>query len=355
MRQLPFTRAEIGYLRKFFDEVDFAITRELSSDRVAYEEFLTPTLGRLLDSASPFQSLLDYPIAKLNEDLESCGSGRKISIEFETHEHAKKYSGSVSHADLGIIVRFEATHGSSAISEKAILVESKRIYPNRKTYKISCRYEGFTKDQYIALKELGNKHSAIRDIYYFLYNPPLGSFDKASAQTIRAIENSINSPNPAAMAAALEWASRHFGPPLYGSSSLAGELHINPSSEAQRLSEYVSRRPGLRVISLPSLGLIIEKGKTISAQLSLSQCYDLTRDSWYFVNSSSVPFIPFSTFIVDLLLSCYRGDRGEEFIKIANGGARPENISAKNEALLSILARHTLRITIESLLPNPEG
>ena len=72
------TYAEMGYLRAFFDGVDFAITRELGSERVAYEEFLTPTLGRLLDAGSPFQSLLMYPVAKLNDDLASCGSGRRI-------------------------------------------------------------------------------------------------------------------------------------------------------------------------------------------------------------------------------------------------------------------------------------
>jgi hypothetical protein len=178
---------EILFVKNFFDGVDFAIAKELESVEVAYEEFLTATLGRLLDGRSPFQSILDYPLRALNQDLSECGSGNQVAMEFETHEHAKGFSGSVSHADLGIVFRRENPLLGTTV-EKAVLVESTRLYPTRKRYTMRSRYRGFDSDQYEKLKGIARKHDW-NGVFYFLYNPPLSAFEDRSMQVIRAIEN----------------------------------------------------------------------------------------------------------------------------------------------------------------------
>ena len=156
-RHLHLSKLEVLYLERFFNGVDYAIAKELDTADVAYEEFLTPTLGRLLDDRSPFQSLLPYPAKKLNADLGECGSGNQLNIEFETHEHTKSHSGSVSHADLGIVFRRENPILGET-TEKALIVESKRLYPIRKKYTLQSKYAAFSAEQYKTLKAIASEH-----------------------------------------------------------------------------------------------------------------------------------------------------------------------------------------------------
>ena len=44
------SEVEAAYLREFFDWVDFAASRELAMEKVAYEEFLSPLFAPLLDA-----------------------------------------------------------------------------------------------------------------------------------------------------------------------------------------------------------------------------------------------------------------------------------------------------------------
>ena len=71
MRPFPnlLSQPEILFLKKFFNAIDYSISKELDNSEVAYEEFLTPTLGRLLDGRSPFQSILSYSLKDLGAAL----------------------------------------------------------------------------------------------------------------------------------------------------------------------------------------------------------------------------------------------------------------------------------------------
>jgi hypothetical protein len=69
--------------------------------------------------------------------------------------------------------------------------------------------------------------------------------------------------------------------------------------------------------------------------------------------SGAVPFPSFSEFVVDFLLSCFRGSTNEKIIQVAEGNAI--DISEKQDIpegeRNTLLARHTLAITIQSRLP----
>ncbi len=92
--------AEAAFVRRYFDAIDHAISRELVSGETAYEEFLTATLGRLMDQKSPFQALLEYPLRALNEDLEKCGSGNQVLVEF-----GKRWTNRIPDQELLILAR----------------------------------------------------------------------------------------------------------------------------------------------------------------------------------------------------------------------------------------------------------
>jgi hypothetical protein len=77
---------ELICLRRFFHGVDYIVSQDIDSSRVSYEEFLSSVLGRLLDGGSPFQAVLPYSLSQLNSDLAECGSGNRVTIEFETKD-----------------------------------------------------------------------------------------------------------------------------------------------------------------------------------------------------------------------------------------------------------------------------
>ena len=178
--------AEAGFIRRYFDGIDHAVARELVYGKTTYEEFLTATLGRLMDQHSPFQSLLDYPHRKLSEDLDACGSGNHTTIEFETHEHSKSRANPIR-ADLGIILKLEGSPHRKPL-EKAVLVESKRLYPTRNLFRLSSEYEAYKDGQQQELIKVEQRFIS-GFVYYFLYNPTLSEFDERSAAVIRAYEN----------------------------------------------------------------------------------------------------------------------------------------------------------------------
>jgi hypothetical protein len=327
-------------------------------DEVAYEEFLSPMFGRLLDGRSPFQSVLAYPVRALNADLEQCGSGHKLKVEFETIEHAKGFSGSTSHADLGIIFRYDNPAFGEHV-EKAILVECKRLYPLHRAYKLRSRYEGFDAAQFAALENIDSKHGW-GTTCYFLYNPVLEAFEPTDAKLIRALENRMTRMHGwADIHPLLLRELLHFGPSRY----LASVLHTRGPSpmtadtdEARAaLAESTSRRPGLRVLSLASIKHLRDGGrKRPPAKFTLADCYNYARENEWLGTSGAVPFVTLSSFLVDSMMACFLGSRNEQVIamasgKMPDGEADPETNSA------SVLARHVLRITLSSDLSQEEG
>ena len=357
------SQPEILYLKRFFDAVDSAVTAEVNTARVAYEEFLSPVLGRLLDDSSPFQSLLSYSSRQLNLDLAECGSGNRVDVTFETNEHAKGFSGRTSHADLGIVFRRENPLLGARI-EKAILVECKRLYPTKKQYTVRSRYDGFEKKQYNELKKFAENYGW-NGVYYFLYNPSLEAFEERSRQVIRAWENTNISNGHNFYPYHFEelyYIARRYGLSFNNHPGQMLDRIMDADDAKNTLNQITKSRPGVKVIGLDGVKNIIEKKPS---SLSLSACYDHALSYDRHSSSHNVPFVSLSNFIVDYFISCFRGSEKSEVVSMAQGrdprtsgspGSRgPGEIIKTDDLPPSLLAQHTLTITLTSELPEVEG
>lgn len=351
---------EILYLRKFFEGVAFAVSKELAVETVAYEEFLSPLLGRLLDERSPFQSLLPYPVRALNADLAECGSGDRVTIEFETNEHAKGFSGKESHVDLGIIFRRENPLFGWAI-EKAILVECKRLYPGPSgRYMYNSGYDGFRPKQYAELKQTADDYGW-DSVFYCLFNPCLDAFEDRSAKIIRALENRLLDNHlwwghmsgrwhPKELYYMLE----EFGPRALSLFPFAAGSHnVGDAEQAKEtINETTMRRPGLKIMQLAAVKDLVESSSGVkTSRFKIAGCYrsEMGRPVRY----GSLAVAPFATFIVDLFMSCIEGSTKETVRRLAAGQVAEEPSKPKGdlEGRRTVLAKHTLYITLASDLP----
>lgn len=347
---------ESTFLRKFFDGVDRAVTEEMQAGRTLLEESLTFALCRLLDGQSTFQRMLEYPLKDLNADLDRCGSGTALTIEFETNEHKKTYEAAVSHADLGIIIRRESSVFGPA-HNKAIIVQAKKLYPARDGYKLTSAYDGFDPAQFKALKELADK-GHWEGIYYFFYNPKVASFAEPDVKVLRALESRFASQLSWPYSAFPFWHPEmehvlHMLARRGGYIDKIGPLPERASSdELVRLRQQaVDSRPGMRVLAVWSVNELVNARQRIKNSFKLEECYRHALSEQLWCSNGTVPFPCLSSFFVDYLMACIRGSDSETIINIAQGNV-PENQNPPTAASPSIAARHTLRITVRNTLPS---
>ncbi len=354
---------EAFYIRRFLDGVDKVVTDEMQKGRSILEENLTFVLARLLDGESTFQRILEYPLKKLNMDLDACGSGVQMSIEFETNEHKKSFESAVSHADLGIVIRRESSIFGPSYT-KAIIVQSKKLYPLKDRYSLRSSYEAFDPDQFQNLKNVASKYS--RDgVCYFLYNPRIDAFSEEEAKILRALESRMfcgsgwsGFPFPM-WHPEFEYFIRKFWHryPIWRcypiGFSASGQVLPTPDQLREERNKQLSSRPGLRVLGITSIGSIVESNKTVRKTFKLEECYRYALSSDWFGSSGAVPFLPLSSFIVDLVLGCSRGSSNENIIRIAEGKepVPPSKNEEEEEETLGLAVRHTLKITVRSTLP----
>lgn len=348
---------ELTFLRRFFDGVDKAVTEEMQAGRVLLEESLTFVLARLLDGESTFQKILDYPLGNLNVDLERCGSGSQVKIELETNEHKKSFESAVSHADLGIILRREHSVFGPSLT-KAVIVQSKKLYPAKDKYRLVSAYEGFDVPQFKALREIASTHDW-DGVCYFLYNPKLDAFEEANAKVIKAMESRI-APQFAWPGATIPfWHPemeyflhkylRRF--PVFGGAPVS-EIG-SPERALEERQKLVALKPGLRVMGISSIAQLVESKSTVKRSFRLAECYRYATSDHWWGNSGTVPFLPLSSFLVDLFIGCSRGSENEKVIRIAEG--KPQEPEPSPEGPTPGLAvRHTLRITVRSTLPQTD-
>lgn len=328
----------------------------MHNGRSLLEESLTFVLARLLDGQSTFQRILEYPLEKLNMDLDACGSGTQMSIEFETNEHKKSFESAVSHADLGIVIRRESSIFGPSYT-KAIIVQSKKLYPSKDRYSLRSSYEAFDPGQFQELKKVASKYSW-DGVCYFLYNPRIDAFsEEEEAKILRALE--------ARMFSGREWSGFPFHMwhpefeyfihkfwrryPIGFSASVPGAS--TPDQIREERNKQLSSRPGLRVLGITSIGSIVESNKTVRKTFRLEECYRYALSSDWFGNSGAVPFLPLSSFIVDLVLGCSRGSSNENIVRIAEGKEPEPPSTDQEEEAPGLAVRHTLKITVRSTLP----
>lgn len=349
---------EVTYLRRFFDAVDQTVTQEMQAGATLLEESLTFVLARLLDGKSTFQRVLDYPLDRLNTDLEACGSGTAVTIEFETNEHKKSFESAVSHADLGIVIRWEG-NALQPPHTKALIVQSKKLYHTKGTYGIRSSYDGFDADQFKQLREIASKYDS-DGVCYFLYNPPLAAFPQDEAKLIHAIEARLYPGCGWSYGSFPFWdreMEMFFHGPLRRHWFAVTHTGASPdATSADRLREERNRalqsKPGLRVLGISSVAAIVESNKSVRKSFRLEECYHYAFSDHWWHSSGAVPFLPLSSFIVDLVLACNRGTANENIISIAEGREpEPEPDSDPDGQPPGLAVRHTLKVTLRNTLP----
>jgi hypothetical protein len=97
------------------------------------------------------------------------------------------------------------------------------------------------------------------------------------------------------------------------------------------------------------LARLLDGGSTFQ----LDECYRYALSTNWWGNSGAVPFLPLSSYLVDLLLGCSHGSDNEEIIRIAEGRA-PEPPTGPSDDFPGLAVRHTMRITVKSTLPHQD-
>lgn len=351
---------ETRYLRRFFDAVDAAVSAELQMGRSINEESLTFLLGRLLDGQSTFQRMLDYSLDTLNADLLECGTGSQVSVEFTTNEHTKAFEGAVSYADLGIVVRREHSVLGPAYT-KALIVQSKKLYPDKGEYGVFSRYDGFDKAQFSQLKAIASKYDW-SGVAYFLYNPKLEALVEQDREIVKALEARFfpDAMWPHAgmpfwhpeMDYFLHKMLRHgFFPPAFSASP---STTSSTDEIRKQRSDAIAQKPGLRVMGITSVGDIVESDKKVRGTFSLKECYQHALSERWWGNSGAVPFLSLSSYVVSMFMGCVHGSDNDNIVRIAEGKIPLDNGKGPNgeDDTPGIAVRHTLRITVRSTLPH---
>lgn len=351
---------EKAFLRRFMDGVDLAVSSELQAGQRLLEDNLTFVLGRLLDDASTFQRLLKYPSEELNRDLSSCSSGHQVTVRFETHEHTKAYEGTVSFADLGIVVHREHSVFGQA-DTKAVLVQSKKLYPDQHGYSLSSRYGGFDLEQYRNLVRLARTLDPL-GVAYFFYNPRLEAFADGEGDVVTALEANLCSPgyremvlrqvHPRVRYLLDTWRRAH--PWAIGAD---GAHSGQPEAMRDIRREVIERRPGIRVMDVDAVGGLIAGDNRKNPVFSLESCYRHVYAGGWVGEPGAVPFVTFSEYIVDMLLSCTHGSRDDAIIQMARGVPLDAAEAESNDIddATRVAARHTLTIVVRSTLPEREA
>jgi hypothetical protein len=191
------------------------------------------------------------------------------------------------------------------------------------------------------LEKIGGKHGW-SGVHYFLYNPTLASFDPASAKAIRAFENRI-------LDSEIARGLTHAWDDEYGLYGLPGphvfklDFLTDAAGVRKHFAEQVAMRPGLKVLAVATVKSIGEEGP-----LNLAACYRAGDEASLRGQNTTIPFLSFATFIVDLFMSCSRGTTDEGLRRLAAGQAPDGSDDGGREHA----ARHTLTITLRSDLPS---
>lgn len=350
---MPLTVPELSYLHRYFTGVGDALGCRMREGSTPSEPNLTFLLCELMDENITARHVLQYPLAKLNADLEACGIGNRIEIAFETNEYTQAFEGKISFADLGIV--FERRDALGGHLRKAVLVQSKRLYHKNRAFSLDSEYEGYHHDQFENLKLLVKRFEADSAAYYFLYNPDLQGMGEKDQKKIGALET-VFLRSVAVRHPELERFVRHFGWPgwlpgwLPGQSTLKGKEEIDQLRDAQR--QALETRPGLRVCGLSA----IEKVAKPKKKPRLRDFYDLRHqhpEPWF---DSDCLFETFADFMILGIIGCTSGSEKLGLIAVAEG-KMPDATALEGDEPVpeGVGARHTLRVKVLSTLGQGEG
>jgi len=340
------TSYEGTVLWRFFDSVSSAVAGRMLRGSPPGEENLTFLLCELLDEGATGLHTLDYPLSRVREELERSDAGIAVDFAFETHEHARFFESRYSGADLGVVV--VVNHPILGHSRRAFLVQAKRLFQKgrSKEFSIFSSYESFDHKQVHFLKDLAARFGVYNSVFYLWYNPPSTAFSDGEAKVIRAYESHGY--------LAPYW--RHMHPFLDDLLEMGFPLSLggrgasgSPSPEEEdQAREWRGRQPALRVSELDTVLSVTETGTMPGLKL----LYDTRLE-----RSRQVSFSPFADFFLLALANSRYGSSNDEWLDLAESRTVPMPLAKEsNGDLLQELdhppiPRHTIRITVQSTLP----
>lgn len=178
--------AELGIIWRYFDGVSHALASRFDGGSSPGEENLTFLLCELLDEGMTARHLLEYPLQRAKEDLANADGGITLDVAFQTHEHTKHVEHHYSGADLGIV--FITEHPYFGRSERAVLVQAKRLFPTSSGYSLNSPFRSFHAQQRDFLKDVESRFSAHDSVFYLWYSPSSTSFSDDEGKLIRSFE-----------------------------------------------------------------------------------------------------------------------------------------------------------------------
>lgn len=296
--------------------VGTAVASLIRSPYSPSEPNLTFLLGLLMDEKLSPRHALDYPLSKLNEDLQSSGSGSRLEVSFDTHEHTGRFEGDVSYADLGVVVEYREHTGQTF--RKAVLLQCKRLFPKRGEFRLESEYESFNPAQFNSFAERVKEKPGDRYVgFYLLYNPDADGLADPARKALAVHEGRyLRSHHPF-----FEYEHAFHSP-----------LEASQAVKTQRA--WLNAAPGLRAANLGYVEAAVERSPGSFPRLI--DFYELPSDRG---SHYGFDFHPFHVFAVRSLILCSAGTDDPRLISIAQG--RPPDSPTKGPRLL---ARHTLNI-----------
>jgi hypothetical protein len=347
--------AEHGIIWRYLDGVSQALARRFEGGSMPGEENLTFLLCELLDDGMTGLHLLDYPLSKAREDLADCDAGLTLDVSFQTHEHTKHVEHYYSGADLGVV--FVVDHPCFGRSEKAVLLQAKKLFPNGSSgYTLNSAFNSFHADQRDKLKEIEQGFSAGNSIFYLWYSPRSEAFSGDDGRAIRALEATT----------AGGWRGLKGWHPLIDEIlDLGWPWHernwpANPSVPQQADSARVWRasQPATRISALQIVDRLTASGHG-PRLTSLYQARSVQRKHLRWP-----AFEPMAELFLLGLMSDAIGHGSDEWLRLARGEkvALPPAVAttsakapAPAEGRLILPPKHTLTLTLRSSLSWPDG
>jgi hypothetical protein len=290
-------------------------------------------------------------------DLAMADGGITLDVTFQTHEHTKHVEHHFSGADLGVC--FVIDHPLFGRSEKAVLLQAKRLFPDSKAeFTLQSTFSSFHTAQRDLLKELERRFSASNSIYYLWYSPSSARFTQNDAKLVRAIEATVSSD----WRGALGWHPFlddfiEFG--LYWNAA-RGNSNRKSQGNDDQLQKWRETQPATRVSSLSVVDSVTSNGRGPS----LASLYKARTSRSRRRRHDILPFEPFAELFFLALASDGIGSSAVDWLRLARGEKIPmpqlkssSDTIARNVDLPESVPgpRHTLTFTLRSSLHWPEN
>jgi len=355
MSEIGFTlpAAELGIIWRYLDGVSQALATRFDGGSAPREENLTFLLCELLDEGTTARHMLGYPLKKAKEDLAQADGGITLDVSFQTQEHTTHVEHNFSGADLGVV--FVIEHPYFGRSERAVLLQAKRLFPTPSSYSLNSSFTSFHAGQRDFLKEIERRFSASNSIFYLWYTPSSTAFSPDEAKILRSLEAT----------AVQDWGDMRGWHPMiddmmgfgwpWGQQRRPASL-IDPQNEERERAWRIAQ-PGTRVSGLSVVDSLTTDGRA-PRLIALYQARRAFRH-----RRRSFAFEPLAELFLHGLLSDGVGSSTTDWIRLARGEKIPmPALKGKNDGPVGTpdlpeqvpSPKHSLTFTLRSSLHWPQ-